>query len=767
VCLRVFRPADVEALLSLVRTSGDRLAPRLTMARTGDGARTLLRPARNRPTLPAAPWPGTGYVAHPHLPNLYLPDGHALRPTPRPARLATLFELRPDGLTWLEPDGAGVRAFTVPFAAFRRPSLAVSVPRRGRLSTTGRGDDPFRPAPYVVPSSAPTGPRPPTRPVVGPGVGPPNPDGGWVAKLVQSLTAPRGDEPRADDPPPRLPPAETLAVGPARAARRRELEGLVLRRLPGLPATDRADLWADLADAYSVARRPADAALCWLNAVWDHPDPPAPWYDGWVREESRGAVKPAAHGPMTLAQTRFLAARFVRAAARGLAIPDSPGTLARAVDESEPDLPVRLVWLVRAAAAPQDALALARARDALVKRLADAGPALDRDAPAFLRFAGRPDDARDVRDWVLRTRDPAKRWVGRVAGRGKLQWFGLDGEAEATAAYAEYLFAWASGRCGERAAAVGGQASAELTLTKCGGPVHAYLRAAFRDRIRDARDGRPPRPHGTPFSGDAFDHFCVNKFHETIRVFDPNGPARGETLPDGGNSLDAWVHALPLRLREPGRGERDLARLAAAALVVAERTARPEPVAVAFEFLTGTDAPPAPALGAVLDRVGNDLFAACRRFGFDVRPLVRRVVPPAGSPGDVRSAVAGAGWLAAGDEDRGMERLDACRERLYAVDGPDPRAKAALAVATASALALAPRRVALGRLEELFQRLDGIDVTGSTNRYFTLRPLEVIDAAVRAALGDATAASPEIADWLAADERVILSRCEREIRHRS
>jgi hypothetical protein len=79
------------------------------------------------------------------------------------------------------------------------------------------------------------------------------------------------------------------------------------------------------------------------------------------------------------------------------------------------------------------------------------------------------------------------------------------------------------------------------------------------------------------------------------------------------------------------------------------------------------------------------------------------------------------------------------------------------------ALGYAPQRIALGRLEELFQRLAPISVHGSTNRYFTIQPLALIDAAMRSVVADDQTTDPAVRRWIDADEGAMLRRIGRDL----
>jgi cellulose synthase operon protein C len=131
------------------------------------------------------------------------------------------------------------------------------------------------------------------------------------------------------------------------------------------------------------------------------------------------------------------------------------------------------------------------------------------------------------------------------------------------------------------------------------------------------------------------------------------------------------------------------------------------------------------------------------------------------------------GWFAAGDTEAGTRILDAARASLFptAADDPagrtpvpdDPRARTPVALAYAEALGFAPARIALGRLEEIFQRLGRVSVDGSTNRYFTLHPLRLVDTVVRSVVTDEFTLGATVRAWLDEDEFLIRRRIHREM----
>ena len=121
------------------------------------------------------------------------------------------------------------------------------------------------------------------------------------------------------------------------------------------------------------------------------------------------------------------------------------------------------------------------------------------------------------------------------------------------------------------------------------------------------------------------------------------------------------------------------------------------------------------------------------------------------------------GWFAVGDDDAGTRILDEARNRLFLSGQEDDRDRTELAIAYAEALGSAPPRIALGRLEEIFQRLERVSVEGATNLYFTLKPLALIDAVVRSVVTEDFALGPVVRGWLDDDEFLIRRRIHRDM----
>jgi cellulose synthase operon protein C len=124
---------------------------------------------------------------------------------------------------------------------------------------------------------------------------------------------------------------------------------------------------------------------------------------------------------------------------------------------------------------------------------------------------------------------------------------------------------------------------------------------------------------------------------------------------------------------------------------------------------------------------------------------------------------AAAGWYATGRDEPAHAVLDEARRDLFAAE-TTPANRTALAFAYAATLGQAPVRVALGRLEEMFQRLAGIQVGGTTNAYYSLKPLLLVETAVRAVVSDEFALGPQVRAWLDADELAVRRRIRDDLK---
>jgi hypothetical protein len=159
----------------------------------------------------------------------------------------------------------------------------------------------------------------------------------------------------------------------------------------------------------------------------------------------------------------------------------------------------------------------------------------------------------------------------------------------------------------------------------------------------------------------------------------------------------------------------------------------------------------------LLDRLGEwvapggDLLAARRGRPQDWPRTLRRLLALA------------AGWFYVGRDGPATATLDEARRLLFAQE-LRPAEKTGLACAYATALGQAPVRLALGRVEEMFQRLKGVGDTQVTNTHYSLAGLRLVEAAVRAVVNDDFALGPTVRRWLDDDEYRVRNRIHRDTR---
>ena len=414
--LWVLRADGVEQLDALVRDADDRLTQRLmfAVASTPDGQRTVV--LRTRPSKLAPPVlpleHALGFKPYWKLPNLFLPAGKRLHPTLRRDAVRRLLAADPDQVVWLHPDGPG--GFTpesVPDAAFRALEDWVDYvieadqkPLAAWIEATRFDFDHF-----LCTDSG--GPRP--KPDRGdkepkneddarsPKAATPTAKPGAKGKPAAKPTAPADVLP----PPPEVKPPSEWKL------RREELEKQFLAIDGALDAPERQALWPELARANAGLRDAQEAAVCWLNALWDADPMPAEWVAGWVRSElpdGDGTVRADEFDRRLYGKTpsvtdaRALVASFLGVAQQHPAPPwlaTRLPAIQKYIETNEGSLPVRAVWLAayrlsQLAGKDSDVLGLARVRDRLLQRLLDQGLSAERDLPVFLRYAGLKDSER-------------------------------------------------------------------------------------------------------------------------------------------------------------------------------------------------------------------------------------------------------------------------------------------------------------------------------------------------------------------------------------
>jgi hypothetical protein len=511
----------VAQLDALVRDSDDRLTQRLMFAVADgpDGGRTVV--LRTRPSKLAPPAlaleDALAFKPFWKLPNLFVPVGKRLHPTLRRDAVRKLLADDADQVVWLHPEADG--RFTpqsVPDGAFRsledwvdyvieaeqQPLAAwIGATRfdfdHFECKDTGgpkpKGDKPDRDPKERAEDEA-RGPRAPAGPAKGA-------KGKPAAGRPADAFLPAPEAPR--------PPSEWKL-------RREALEKEFLEVEGGLDAPGRVALWPGLGAANAGEGSRAEAAVCWLNALWDADPPPAEWLAGWARAEwpaTAGAVKAdefdrrLANPAPSQEDSRAVVAGFLACAGQdpvpAWLTPRLPAVQAY-LEKHEGTLPVRAVWLAGyrlSQLAGADVLGLARVRDRLLQRLLEQGLQAERDLPGFLRFAGHKDSERlrVVKDKATELHAAVRKWVERSAkAQGDLLLRNLP--------YVDLLFAFALAKLqeGTRAKALVEDARRELEKpvpaawqdqkhfeTVVAAVTQNFLFKAYKHRVDQVLAGKP------------------------------------------------------------------------------------------------------------------------------------------------------------------------------------------------------------------------------------------------------------------------------------
>ena len=663
----------------------------------------------------------------------------------------------------------------------------------------------------------------------------------------------------------KLTSADALLHGHDRAARRHDMESHLLKDFPALGPAERAARWAELASVYGATGKSLDAAVCWVNAIWECATPPTQWLDHWAEMECN-AAKP---GDRTANLDRWLGepgrAGTGRVVASLAALygfqptvpPEFVAALPRVLallDHQFDDIPVRAAWLARVAIARTcdgDTLGLARWRDRLIHRLHERGPGLDLDEPSFLRFRGTASADR------FQTAPSGSHASGSQSSTGYsdkrvttiCNGLGLKARAKRrqsmrnSYSHGDWVLL-----ASERGHAIG-QRTARKSLARVAGPRvdpagHAFLGDLFLHRIKDAHEGRLPKP-GVPNEFQErleklpfFARYSVDRLREHCHVLQPTGPVRafqgldlkefwgtdrlGERLSILSSTVDL-AHLndearalLALAATEPTTAT--LPRIVMGLLEMApglepstiavlldqlptaldwteawlqagrwsdaersERVKRFQSRMIASAFAVASAGAAEQLLqqlsrsglsGRLIGAVGNaapQVFRTARKFGLaaESESLMSMLDPARGewgkTPLSAERVGLTIGWFAAGDQDAGNRILNLTREWLFLTAPTDLPHRTAIAIAYAEALGFAPAGIALGRLEELFQRLDRVAVNGSTNCYFTLQPLRLIDTVVRSVVTDEFTLGTAVRAWLDEDEFLIRRRIHRDM----
>jgi len=298
------------------------------------------------------------------------------------------------------------------------------------------------------------------------------------------------------------------------------LEQRILAIAPSSDSSEPPAPWPELAQEYQALSRPGDAAVCWLNALWEVQDTSYSWQ--WLRSEMMAI--PGAGGevdlrrwlgePPTPAIIRLLAA-YANWAAERDPPPDqfveSLQQIQTLLNDHGDWLPVRAAWLAQTAfskMAGGDPVGLARTRDRLLRRLLESGLSADLDLPPAIRFSSVGERIEAVRQWFSQARAPIHRWLGLQPGESEMQTggellstshdprlraFGLGTATGPTRTYADLILSWGLARIGDRASSQELLAQSSGVLSRLD-EAHGILLEAFAYRIAQASEGRLPGP---------------------------------------------------------------------------------------------------------------------------------------------------------------------------------------------------------------------------------------------------------------------------------
>lgn len=515
-------------LRQLAENSDDRLIGRLSVAiaDAGDDTIAVIRATPNRGELPTLVLDALACSQYLRLPNLFLPLGWRLSPPLRRDLVRQVFAADPDTVVWLTPNEA--KRFTVhslPQAAFHPFEQMVSyvqsvAPQAVRVDDAKRG---IVPEPYIVrrqrapltSKQTPIAVRP-TESLQTPLI-PRQP--GLIQRIVQWIT------PRTPESEPRGRARTQQGRAPERNARLadercRVLQERILAIAPSSDSSEQPAPWPELAQEYEALSRPGDAAVCWLNALWELQDTSFSW--NWLQCEMM-AIPEAGHEidlrgwlaeSPTPAIIRSLAA-YASWAAEQNPPPDvfveSLQQIQSLLNEHDDWLPVRAAWLAQIAfsrVAGGDPVGLARTRDRLLRRLLESGLSADLDLPPAIRFSGVGERIEAVRQWLAQARAPIHRWLGLQPGESemhsggeslstahdpRLRAFGLGTATGPTRTYADLILSWGLARIGERASSQELLAQSRGILSRLD-EAHGILLEAFAYRIAQATEGRASGP---------------------------------------------------------------------------------------------------------------------------------------------------------------------------------------------------------------------------------------------------------------------------------
>jgi hypothetical protein len=841
--LWVIRKDGLSTIDKMLAYLPDEVVARLTFAATGGDQQTIVIRARtSRHPPPDLSLDAEVYAPLSHMPDVYGPAGAIVEPPLRRERLRQILGIESGQVAWLAPTGDD--------------------PNRGPFRVERIVDSAFAPlsewADYVINASA--------RDLV-PWMRAATFDfAPFISTGLEWASAPppereeREDESpkrgqrsrrRAAAPPPVPVATPTTTQEPTQRQQARTeavkveevtidaelsaLEGEFVALDAPADAPERLVLLERLGRAYMRLGRRRDAGLCFARSVWELAGKDAEKaLDTWIAADLGTTMDVTTSGLRTIQQALDAALkdktpqtddvrRVAAIAARAPSpLAKDPHRVTRWLDDHDSELDARSLWLARvglARLAGGDTLGLAQARDRILARLAGGLP-VERELPAFLRFAGRSGALGNASGEQLTTAlDRLREKIGSTRRKRSP----VEAPATHTGAYVDLQLAHGYARIGqhERARALeqGARGALGTVLTD---PVHNYLVNAFSARVEQAIAGQPPE---TPLPDnlgaqlaalDRVARYKVDRLREASRIREPlerpdalgafskrqhdsRGPefaalraitdtakrakelarlvetsAKSEEA-DMARLLDGCFdvmlelpenQAAPILLRawpivaklpEPRR-----AVLYAEALVVAGHFGRTELVPDLLEEL-GKAVRAVP--GNELDRVLDQSLRALRRIGLrnEIAELLADVEQHlASNTAHLRARLALAGGLAfLGDTSRALPILDTARKALG--ESMTLTARLDLTRALAQAYAQAPLGHALGGITELAGQLRDITDSFGTNSHYCLSVLHFVESLVLGITSDDLALGEAGRRFVEDDEHLIRRRLHRDL----
>jgi len=516
----VLRDRALEIFDEFVRDADARLMARLMFAVAENGAAgptIILRTRPSKLSPPALELEGAvGYVPFRRLNNLFLPAGTRLHPTLRRDAVRKMLADDPAQIVWLTPlDDGKFAPQTLPDEAFLplEDWINYVIDHDNQALQSWMQANRFDFDSFICKGDGPEAPKPP-----GPGA--------KERKGADKL----GEEP-ADEAP--LAPAlkkgkkkgkgataeEDFAAPPIPALpdelkiRREELEKEFLAIDGPLEAPERLALWPQLAAVNGGLGYHSEAAICWINGLWERSDLPTEWLWNWLRSEANDVPRQPSgadfdHYLEMTDPTPTDARRFsVLLLWATLQKPISQELIKRLpqvrryLEAFDRFLGIRAVWLVwlQLGRISGDVLGLARVRDRLVERLLKTGLQKGYDVAQVFYAAGQQDTKRirSVQEHLLKLRGEVQSWLG---AQDKKSTDLLHKTLAPTSCYADLIIAYGLAKTGDerhckefKDTALAKLRSGKLATSK-GDQVPLLLADAFEFRINEAATGVTPGP---------------------------------------------------------------------------------------------------------------------------------------------------------------------------------------------------------------------------------------------------------------------------------